>query len=157
MKTLQPLTALLLLFLPALVWASWEMWQNEANKPPVDESMLRVKPSLTTKPKPPAPERNAKGVVNEERIRIPCWKCEGLGKIVYEDGASYGAHICPVCMGKKGREFPSRQHVCLLCKGMGKVVKESSPQSGLSGRRRIIEAKTCPICLGEGVEDRYEQ
>jgi hypothetical protein len=167
MKILQPLTTLLLLFLLALAWATWDLWRTEINRPPVDKVALRkFALGLPLNFTPPPPENIAKGVVNEKKDkRHVCWLCEGLGKLTYRDGGGERLWLCQLCGGRGGRELSSCNEMCDLCKGMGRVIKPKNPNwrgtvdkirdELRRGHHLMVQA--CPICMGEGIVKRYKE
>jgi len=163
MKIFQSLTILLLLFLLALVLASWEFWCREANAPAVEKTTLREKLGMITKPTSPASENIARGILNENKNkRIVCWKCQGLGKVVIQRSDKYTTYTCPICAGRGGRELSSLREICELCKGMGKVIvpEAGGPHPGkreIDQNRLMVSAQTCPLCIGEGITLRYKE
>ena len=141
MKLFQFLTTLLVLFLLALAWASWELLSREANAPAVDELALRQSLGLDiTANLPPVlcPVCNGQKWVEEK-----CSACNGSG--VYKSSLDKNSpQACPFCAGTGKIKKP-----CPACTGRGiqQSVKNLLPldrSKAVSGSPVML----CPTCKG---------
>ena len=141
MKLLHFLTTLLLLFLLALAWASWDLLSREANVPAVDELTLRQSLGLeVTDNLQPAlcPVCDGKKWIEET-----CSACNGSG--VYKSSLDKkSTQACPFCAGTGKTKKP-----CPACSGRGlqQPVKKLLPldRSEVTSGSPVM---LCPTCKG---------
>jgi DnaJ-class molecular chaperone len=118
---------------------------------------FRLYQDLTAEPEPARPEPAPRIVIQQQPSaptarapaapstrRVACKTCKETGRLIDHSGSIQTSYSCPICRGAGEHILSERGKLCHHCRGMGRVVRDSSV------RGRLL-AQECPLCDGAGV------